>query len=175
MPLGELITRWMIRLALLLCAAAWGLRLGSAQRDSTAVANDRSVRLSRVLWTLGFLFYLVHVAAAFHFYHAWSHAAAWQHTAERTHEVLGIDWGGGVWFNYVFTLAWALDVAWQWKKPIQQVRPRWVTISWYTWFVAIVFFATVVFETGATRWVAVGVLTLLTFAGASYLSSRPRL
>jgi hypothetical protein len=165
MTSGELITRWSIRIALLLCAAALGLRLRSYRAADAEGIPQRTARLAclaRLLWTLAFASYLVHLAAAFSFYHAWSHRAAWQHTALRTNEVLGIDWGGGVWFNYLFTLAWAADVAWLWSRPAAGAkRPRWVICLWYAWFGAIVFFATVVFETGATRWVAVAILALL--------------
>lgn len=162
MPLGELITRWTIRVALLLCAASLGMRLWGMKSSDAPDGKIRAARLARALWTLAFASYLVHLAAAFSFYHHWSHAEAWDHTARRTNEVLGINWGGGVWFNYFFTLAWAADVAWLWRRPAEDLRrPGWLTFAWYAWFLAIVFFATVVFEAGATRWVAAGIFVLL--------------
>ena len=158
---GEMITRWTIRLALLLCAASIGMRIQrgkSPARDAPAP----SAKWARGLWTLAFLIYLSHLAAAFSFYHAWSHAAAWEHTARRTKETLGVDWGGGVWFNYAFTLAWAVDVVCLWLRPVDPfARWRWIAFAWRAWFALVVFFATVVFETGGTRWLSALVLTLL--------------
>jgi hypothetical protein len=67
----------------------------------------------------------VHVLAAFHFEHDWSHSAALKHTAQQTARLTGIDWGGGLYFNYVFLLLWLVDVAMLWtvaSKPSSRLR-----------------------------------------------------
>ena len=72
----------------------------------------------RAVWTLGCVLFDVHVACAFHFYHQWSHAVAWQHTAERTRELLGVAMGDGIYFSYLFLVLWAVDVVWLWLTPL---------------------------------------------------------
>src|SRR5437868_5879863 len=99
---GETLTRWTVRVALLLYAATLGLRLAAPSRP----------RAARLLWTAGCVLFLAHVAAAFHYFHGWSHARAYRDTAQRTAELFGTYWGGGLYLNYLFTLAWAADVAW---------------------------------------------------------------
>jgi hypothetical protein len=160
---GEPFTRWTVRLALLLYAATLALRLSSPSRRQTA----------RLLWTIGCVLFLAHVAAAFHYFHAWSHANAYRETARRTSELFGTDWGGGLYFNYLFTLAWAADVAWWWAKgpDAPERRPGWVvTLHAFMFFMA--FNATVVFERGATRWVAM-VVTIVLVALAARKAARP--
>jgi len=101
------------------------------------------------------LFYLAHVVAAFHFYHGWSHAAAYEHTARRTAEVVGLDWGGGLWWNYAFGAVWLGDILWR------RGRPAWLGVAVQAFLAFMAFNATVVFETGAIRWLglaATGVL-----------------
>ena len=66
--------------------------------------------LLRLIWTLGFGFFLLHLIAAFEFVHDWSHQNAWDHTSEQTFEMTGLRWGGGVYFNYLFTAIWLFDV-----------------------------------------------------------------
>ena len=59
-----------------------------------------------MLWTAGWLVYLLHVVAAFQFVHHWSHAEAAAATARRTSEVVGFSTPAGIYFNYLFTLVW---------------------------------------------------------------------
>jgi hypothetical protein len=54
----------------------------------------------------------LHVACAFPFYHHWSHATAWQNTAERTAAMLGYPFGNGIYFSYAFVARWWIDVLW---------------------------------------------------------------
>ena len=49
--------------------------------------GERWVRLA---WTTGCVALLVHFVCAFHFYHAWSHAAAYVDTARQTAEILTV-------------------------------------------------------------------------------------
>src|SRR5436190_1823389 len=87
----------------------------------------RTSGLARRLWTLGCAALLVHVACAFHFHHAWSHAAAYEHTARATGAVVGWAWGGGLYVNYVFALLWSADALWWWCSPLHHARrARWL-------------------------------------------------
>lgn len=46
-----------------------------------------------------------------HAVHHWDHAAAVADTARRTGELLGWEFGGGVYFNYLLAVLWTLDAA----------------------------------------------------------------
>lgn len=117
---------------------------------------------ARLLWTVACGFYLVHVGAAFEFYHGWSHAAAYQHTAVQTAQVTGWSWGGGLYFNYLFTIIWMADVLWWWRGlALYRKRPLWITATIH-WLFAFMFFnATVIFASGWVRWFGVAATLVL--------------
>lgn len=96
---------WTARLAVFAYLAAIGLVLAEKSRLSV-----------QIVWTAGFAVFCLHVLAAFHFVHNWSHTAARQHTAEQTKELIGWDWGGGIWFNYLFLVLWGVDVLLGWTR-----------------------------------------------------------
>jgi hypothetical protein len=91
MTAGEILTHWTVRIAIALYVAGLALR-------------GYSPKWSRLAWTGGCGFYLLHVACAFEYYHHWSHANAYAATARQTAAVVGLDWGGGLYVNYAFTL-----------------------------------------------------------------------
>jgi hypothetical protein len=162
MDTPELLTRWTVRLSLALYALALLLRWSAAGRRS---------RLSwaRWAWSTGCLFFLLHVIYAFHFYHGWSHAQAYEETARRTEEVVNWRWGGGLYANYVFTLVWLLDVAWWWRGlEAYEARPRAVEWGVQGFLAFMAFNATVVFGEGTIRWagaaVCVGLVVLAVYA-----------
>jgi hypothetical protein len=124
--------------------------------------------VARWVWTTGCGLFLVHVACAFHFYHDWSHAAAWHDTAEQTRELLGVAFGNGIYFSYLFLALWVLDVAWLWTlgstpfaaaqcasgvPPLaaaEQRTPRWRVLV-HAFLLFIAFNGDIVFEAGPTR------------------------
>src|SRR5688572_15862037 len=71
----------------------------------------------RWLNTLGCAAFLAHVACAFHFYHAWSHAAAYADTARQTAQWFGWNSGAGLFINYLFAIVWVAEVSMAWAKP----------------------------------------------------------
>jgi hypothetical protein len=144
--MGESLTRWTIRLCLVLALLA----LWAACKRS---ARPNEFRVARGLWSAAWLLMILHVACAFEFYHDWSHAAAWKATARDTAALFNINWGGGLLVNYALIACWTIDIAQLWWAP-QRARNRasWLLIAWYGSFIAISFFATVVFESGPTRW-----------------------
>jgi hypothetical protein len=152
---GEQWTLWTVRLAV-------ACYLGRVLRDAAGWPTDSAVRQARWLWTLGCGLYLLHVACAFHFFHGWSHAAAFEHTADQTAAVVGWYWGGGLWVNYAFTALWVGDVLVWWTRPAS-AHPRSI---WAYWLVQSVFAflvvnATVVFGPPFWRWVALGFLLVV--------------
>jgi hypothetical protein len=139
---AETFTRWTVWISV----AAYILALG--------VTLSRSDwRWSRRWWTLGCLACVAHIGLAMHFFHGWSHAAAYADTARQTREAVGLGWGGGVYFNYVFAAAWIADVAWWWVRPDSRAaRAQWLSAILHVYLAFIMFNATVVFEERATRW-----------------------
>ncbi|MEX2119991.1 MAG: hypothetical protein WD847_10395 [Pirellulales bacterium] len=164
MTAGELATLWTIRAALACYFAAL-----IAQ---TAGRRESSQSLGRLFWTAGCLVYLAHVACAFHYYHGWSHGTAWRHTAGVTQQVIGWHWGGGLFVNYLFSAVWLGDVAWWWIRPAgRRARPAAVSLAVHGFMLFVVVNATVVFETGALRWLALAACLLL---AACWLARRRR-
>jgi hypothetical protein len=169
----ELATRWTIRLALVCSLAA-------AMAEVAAGTDERRLRMARAAWTAGWGLYLAHVACAFQFYHHWSHAAAYSHTALRTAELSGRNWGAGLYFNYVFTAAWTLDTFTRWRCPSGRRRARppliaWYVITWYGFFIFMLVNATIVFETGPVRWAALAGLAMLTLTWIKSRRARERI
>jgi hypothetical protein len=141
---GDFLIRNTVRLALVYWAVAVALMIRSL--SSTA----------RLAWTLGCAAYLVHVGLAFEYAHHWSHGEAFRHV-----EVVS-GYGEGIFVSYLFTLVWSVDVLWWWMdaKGYRQ-RPRWIGWTVHGFMVFVIVNATVIFESGPTRWVGVGVLTSL--------------
>lgn len=145
---GELLTKitiWVAVAGYAAGSAAFALSRGKAAWDSAA----------RLAWTFACASLLAHVACAFHFYHGWSHASAHLDTARQTNDVFGLDWGGGLYINYSLMLGWVLDVAWWWLRGLDSHRRRCLPLvaAWHGFLLFIVFNATVVFKSGAARWV----------------------
>lgn len=110
--------------------------------------------VARLAWTAACVALLTHVMCAFHFYHEWSHDSAYRDTARQTNEVFGLNWGGGLYVNYLLLIVWVVDVIWWWVGGLEAYRRRpWLLIAaWHTFLIFIIFNATVVFETGFVRW-----------------------
>src|SRR5215207_1514919 len=80
------ITRGTIWLALLCYGAAVLFELP---------VGGRFRKTARGVWIAGAVFFVLHLAAAFHFYHGWSHAAALDDTRRQTFERTGLNFSGG--------------------------------------------------------------------------------
>jgi len=128
------VTLWTVRIAALFYAASVALQL-----------RQEPSRLARAFWILGLIFFLIHVAAAFHYHHGWSHTAAYLDTARQTGEMFGIYWGGGLYLNYLFGLVWLADAVWRWSG--------WRKVATHVFMAFLFFNATVVFGNGAVRWI----------------------
>jgi len=153
--LGEILTHWTIRVALL-CLV---LRLAGQLRWGTA---SQWFVWSRAIWTIGCVFFLLHVGCAFHYYHGWSHALAFESTAEQTRELIGVRFGEGIYLSYLFTLLWLGDVLWQWVCPTSyRQRSAWLAAGLLGYMAFIAFNGAVIFEEGVTRWVGIPVTAAL--------------
>ncbi|MEK6235209.1 MAG: hypothetical protein N2C14_10875 [Planctomycetales bacterium] len=155
--MGENFIVWSARLAVLGYLAAVALRW------SPSFAATKQRGLARRAWTVGCLLYLLHVGCAFHFAHAWSHQAAYLHTAQRSWEAVGWRFGGGLFFNYLFTATWFADALWWEVREESYLRRSAVlTCLVHGYLGFIVFNAAVVFESGFARWMGLAGLVLIT-------------
>ncbi len=156
MDTGEWMTRGTVWLALSLYVAG--------EIVKTARRGGGSFRAARWLNTAGCLAFLAHVAAAFHFYHHWSHAAAYAETARQTAEFSGWNWGGGLYINYTFAFVWLGEVIWSWTNPLGYLqRSNWKTWAVGGFFLFMMFNGAVVFVRGGLRWF--GLALCLTLVG----------
>lgn len=152
MGTGALLTKltiWVSVAGYVAGAAVFALGRGRRAWDAAA----------RLMWTAACAALFVHVACAFHFYHGWSHGSAYLDTARQTGEVVGLDWGGGLFINYALMAAWLLDVAWWWAAGLDSYRrrPLALLLAWHGFLLFIFFNATVVFKSGPARWAGLGV------------------
>lgn len=159
--LGEMLTRNTVRLSLAWYAAAL-ITMLQLQRDDWEAATPPG-RIARWCWTWAVVVFLVHLAMAFHFYHGWSHAAAF----ERTRQVSGT--GEGIYTSYLFTLLWIADAAWWWVRPaVYAARSPWIDRVLHAFMLFIVFNGMVVYEEGFIRYA--GLVMFAAFAVAWYLA-----
>jgi len=159
MEFGHALTAWTIRLALL--AYVVSIALGFPVRGVAAEARPRW-QISRFFWTAGSLCLLAHLAAAFQFYHGWSHRRAFEDTAKQTQELLGWAFGGGIFFSYLFALVWLGDALWWRLAPVRFARrPRPLHFAIHAYLAFIAFQGAIVFETGVTRWIGLAVVPVL--------------
>ena len=146
--------QWTIRLTAFLAFAGYVLALASCRGRSRRAGPSGSG-----WWSLGLVAFLAHLASAFHFEHAWSHARALAATAAQTAEVTGVETGCGLYLNYAFALAWLADAAW-WRlaRRSHENRPAWVGAALHCFMAFMWLNATVVFGSPwgqAAGWAAV--------------------
>jgi hypothetical protein len=158
---GQAMTVWTIRLALLCYVAYVG---GSLVTVSCRCATWSA--LARWVWTAGCGLFVLHVAAAFQFHHHWSHWAAWESTAAETDAMLGVRFGDGIYFSYVFLVLWMVDVAVMWwqtgREPRPPVAAMWLRGLVHAYLFFIAFNGAIVFESGPSRWGGIAACILLT-------------
>lgn len=154
---AEQFALWTVRFSLICYAATLALRL-----------LGRSNNAARWCWTVGAILLVVHIILAMGVYHHWSHDEAFAHTARRTAELTGWNWGGGIYFNYVFLALWIADALWWWINPTSYLRqPRWIEILIQGYLAFITINATIVFGQGAVRWTSVTICIFLAVLAAS--------
>jgi hypothetical protein len=84
---------------------------------------------SRIFWTAGAILTLIHSIAAFGVFYGWSHETARRLTTQQTAALTGVEFGGGIYVNYLFLVVWLADSTWWWMSPRSyERRPR--ALSW---------------------------------------------
>jgi hypothetical protein len=149
-----MLTRNTVRLSLAWYTAALLLMMRLTPRDWKAAT--RLGALARWCWTWALATFLVHLVMAFHYYHHWSHA----HAFERTRQISGV--GEGLYISYLFTALWTADVLFWWLSPAgYAARPAWVDRALHCFMLFVVFNSMVVFEAGLIRWAGLAMFAVL--------------
>lgn len=108
---GRSLIVWTIRLSVALYAWSLFTYVKTVHRKSSVPHSDQYI------WTAAWILCVAHVLCAFHIEHRWSHQKALQHTAEITASVTGLNWSIGLYLNYLFLIAWGVDVAKRLSSP----------------------------------------------------------
>jgi len=110
----------------------------------------------------GAILLAIHIVLAMAVRHGWSHASALEETARQTNDVFGLNWGGGVYVNYLFAVVWISELfVWrQWPEGYAS-RPDWIKWSLRAFYFVMIVSAAVIFATGWRRWMGVGILAVL--------------
>lgn len=136
-----------VRTTALFAAAAWGMVAAVMLLSSPRGWDSGDRRFLQMAWLLAWSLFAIHVAAAFHFAHGWSHAVAVAHVEKESGA------GEGIFVSYLFTLVWGADALWLAARPESYVRrPRWVAWTVHGLLAFVTFNATVVYGAGLARW-----------------------
>jgi hypothetical protein len=167
METGEFLTRatiWTTIVAYTVGSVLFAVSRGRSRWDSA----------TRIAWTIAVIALIAHFISAYQFYHHWSQRFAYLDTARQTEEVIGLNWGGGLFINYAFLLIWFVDVSWWWLRGLASYRTRpWPVIAlWHGFVLFILFNATVVFKDGMVRWVGLVVCLIMLIAWFVILKQR---
>ncbi|MCA1560627.1 MAG: hypothetical protein LC804_10315, partial [Acidobacteria bacterium] len=73
----------------------------------------------------------------------------------------GLEWGGGLWVNYVFLAVWVGDVAWWWISPESRAsRPAWLDAGIGFFFIFMFINGAVIFAGGPARLIGIAAVTV---------------
>lgn len=133
------------------------------------VARARTARAwPRAVSAAGLVLMIVHILIAMGWRHDWSHTSALAATAAQTGDVYGLDWGGGVYVNYVFVVLWMFAVLGRrgcWGEQHGAGRPPHAIVWAGRWvFLIIIANAAIIFAGGWRR--LLGVTIVAALAGA---------
>jgi hypothetical protein len=156
MTMGIALTHWTVRTAV-------ALYVFSILQQLLARGGDSVRPAGRLAWTAGCAFLWIHVALAMHFVYGWDHGRMVRETARQTAAMTGVEFAGGVYFNYAFMLIWAADaIAW-WMLGEKRYRRRAVSVSMivHAFLAFIAINAVVVFANGPVRWCGVAACAMV--------------
>ena len=116
-------------------------------------------------FSLGAVLMIVHILLSMSLVHHWSHASSVATTAAQTNAVFGLNWGGGVFVNYLFVAVWIAEIVLWRFAPAQYASraPAWTRILRIFYFIVIAN-AAIVFAGGWRRALGVALVALLMFS-----------
>lgn len=113
-------------------------------------------------WAIGVTLISIHVILAMAVAHGWSHASAVAATAKATSAVYGVDWGGGVYANYLFIAVWLAEtIAWRADPTAVDRRSPWLQWTLRAFYLVMILNAAVVFVPSWRKWFGVAIVATL--------------
>ena len=148
---AESASLWLIRMALLLMVVVFSIELRG---------GNRTDRMTASLWLAGAVLALGHGIGTVATFHHGSQTLAFESTAQRTEQLLGIRFGAGLFVNYVFLIVWLVDALMAILLPVRYRRLQRLYVyatDGFLLFIAIN--GAIVFQTGWSR--SIGVISLI--------------
>lgn len=140
--------------ALFLRATIWLAVFAWAGTEVLRAMRPGPQATARAVWTAGAILLTVHTAIAFQFWHGWSHAAAYESTAQQSAALTGVAAGWGLYLNYALVLVWLADAAWWWFDARgYTARSRRLDIAIFAFFLFMMINGAVVFAMSPMRFV----------------------
>lgn len=133
---------------------------------ATEVLKRRGRRdTARVVWTSGAALLGIHIALAFHYWHGWSHAAAYESTAIQSEQLTGVASGWGIYLNYALLAVWIADAGWWWGAPrAYERRSRALDHAVFAFFLFMMVNGAVVFATTGMRYAGAAAVVIAVVA-----------
>lgn len=155
----------MVRATIVGATALW------AAAEVVRIARPGATEPGRLLWTAAVILAWGHAALAFGSVYGWSHQTAVLATARQTAATTGLDWGGGIYVNYLFLIVWALDALRWWTAPAARLArsPRLEQLR-LAFFVFMFVNGAIVFAAGLAR--AAGIVAVAAVAAAWVVRER---
>ena len=122
--------------------------VGEGGRSRPASAR-RSPGWPWLISAAGAVFLAIHIALAMSLVHNWSRASVTAVTAAQTEAIYGLNWGGGVFVNYVFLAVWIAELtAWRLAPAKYAMRARGITWTIRAFFFVVIANGAIVFAAG---------------------------
>ena len=138
------------------------LALFVAGEVGSVSSSQRRQSMAALLFLSGAVLCVVHMLIAMQVFHAWDHRAAVAATAIQTAQIYGVNWGGGVYVNYVFAGVWTADALQRVISPASFARrSRALVWTLRAFYFLIIVNGAVIFATPGRRWMGVGVIGAL--------------
>ena len=123
---------------------------------------------SRTAWAAGALLAGLHSLAAFEAFYGWSHDIALEMTRRQTAALIGVDFRGGIYFNYAFIALWTLDaLQWLMADDGDESRSRPVSLAIRGFIFFMIVNGAVIFADGLARVIGALCVTAVVLAWTS--------
>ena len=113
---------------------------------------------------IGLALLTIHIVIAMSVRHHWSHDAAIAATAGQTQAVYGLNWGGGLYVNYVYVAVWSIYLAVWHSVPSRALPSRTLMRVFRVFFLIVIVNAAIIFAGGWRRLVGVFIVGALLVA-----------
>ena len=113
-------------------------------------------------YAIGAVILIAHMVIAMGVAHNWSHQSSVDATARQTYAVYGLNWGGGVFMNYVFAALWLIEAI-RWQIRSATPTPRRAAIVWSIriFYLVMILNAAVIFTPAPRRYAGAAMVLYL--------------